>query len=76
MRFQSSYTPPAGSRLDSASSRKRVTPASLDRVVAEFILQRHVNRPGKVAVEVVGAPVRLVETPTHIEDCHRLAGFE
>jgi hypothetical protein len=43
-------------------------------VVAEFVLERDIDRTWYVAPQIRRPPVGLVESPAHIEDRHRIAG--
>ncbi len=47
-----------------------------DRVIAEFVLERHVHRAREVALQVRRMAVGLVEPPAHIEDRHGFAGVD
>ena len=49
-----------------------MAPQSGAAMVAEIILQGHINRTGQVACQVVISTVRPVKSPPHIEDHRRL----
>jgi hypothetical protein len=51
-------------------------PPAGDAVVAELVFERNVHRAREVALQVRRTPVRLVESPAHVEDCHGLAGVD
>jgi hypothetical protein len=53
-----------------------VPPPAGDAVVAELVFERDVDRAREVALQVRRTPVRLVESPAHVEDGHGLAGVD
>ena len=67
------HAPPPGRRLDVASGRQRVTSASRDGVIAEFVLERHVRRSRNMASLVCRAAVGFGQLPANVQDRHRIA---
>ena len=62
--------PTPGSGLDVAPGRQRMAAAPGDRVVGQFVFERHIHRTREVAPLVGGPAVGLGQLPAHVQDRH------